>query len=140
MIDGLISGNLIGAPSERIGQSGRPYVSAKLRAAVAGADAIFVRVTEFSDGARGALLALGDGDSVALSGTLKPTAWVDRAGEARPGADLIAHAVLTAYEVKRRRAAVQEARQPAGRTTNDTERGRQATGDGSGFDDMPDDL
>ena len=49
---------------------------------------------------------LGDGDSVALAGELKPKVWVDKEGTARPAIDLVAHALLTAYHVSRKRRVV----------------------------------
>ncbi|WP_420874372.1 single-stranded DNA-binding protein [Burkholderia arboris] len=90
-----------------MGASGRPFVTAKVRAAVGDGEALFVNVIAFSDGAKVALLALDDGDSVALAGTLTPKVWTDRNGDAKPALDMVAHAVLTAYHVKRKRAAMQ---------------------------------
>lgn len=106
MIDGLVSGKLYGKPAERTGTSGRPFVTAKVRAAVSDGEALFVNVIAFSDGAKAGLLALDDGDSVALAGTLAPKVWTDRNGDAKPALDMVAHAVLTAYHVKRKRAAM----------------------------------
>ena len=56
--------------------------------------------TEVVDG----LLALGDGDSVALSGSLTPRVWTDKQGNHRPSLDMVAHQVVTAYHVQHRRA------------------------------------
>ena len=53
------------------------------------------------------LLALGDGDSVSLSGALTPKVWTDRDGHARPALDLVAHGLLTSYHVTRKRKAMQ---------------------------------
>ena len=97
MIDGLVSGK----PSEGIGPSGRPFVTAKMRAAVGDGDALFVNVIAFDERAKAALLTLEDGDSVALAGTLTPKVWTDRSGEAKPTLDMVAHGVLTAYHVIR---------------------------------------
>ncbi|WP_322040815.1 single-stranded DNA-binding protein [Burkholderia diffusa] len=107
MIDGLISGKLYGKPAERTGASARSFVTAKVRAAVGDGEALFVNVISFSDDAKAALLALDDGDSVALAGTLTPKVWIDRNGDAKPALDMVAHAMLTAYHVKRKRAALQ---------------------------------
>lgn len=52
---------------------------------------------------RNTLLALADGDSVALTGTLTPKVWLDKRGEARPALDMVAHAALTPYQVIRKR-------------------------------------
>lgn len=107
MIEGLIAGKVHGRPEQRTGKSGRGFVVAKVRAAVAGdGDAVFVNVLAFSESVQAALLALGDGDAVALVGTLTPKAWTDREGMARPALDLVAAQVLTAYGLKRKREAV----------------------------------
>ncbi|MBF3485350.1 single-stranded DNA-binding protein [Burkholderia pseudomallei] len=106
MIDGLVSGRLYGKPAERTGASGRPFVTAKVRAAVSDGEALFVNVIAFSDGAKAGLLALDDGDSIVLAGTLTPKVWTDRNGDAKPALDMVTHAVLTAYHVKRKRAAM----------------------------------
>ena len=66
----------------------------------------FVSVIAFDDAPCKALLALSDGDSVALSGSLTPKVWTDREGNTRPALDLVAHQVLTSYHVTRKRAAV----------------------------------
>jgi single-stranded DNA-binding protein len=107
MIDGLVSGRLFGTATERTGQSGKRFVTCKVRAASGDGEALFVNVIAFSTTAADALKALGDGDSVALAGSLTPKVWTDRNGEARPTLDMVVHAVLTAYAVKRKRAAVQ---------------------------------
>ncbi|WP_233863021.1 single-stranded DNA-binding protein [Paraburkholderia adhaesiva] len=106
MIDGLIAGRLYGTAQTRTGQSGREFVTAKVRASTSDGEALFVNVITFSDSTAAALLALEDGDAVSLAGTLTPKVWADRHGEARPALDMVAHAVLTAYHVRRKRKAV----------------------------------
>ena len=105
MIDGLLNGKLYNKPTERVGPSGKVFVVAKVRVPVG--DALFVNVIAFDEKAKAALLALDDGDSVALAGALTPKVWTDRNGDAKPALDMVAHAVMTAYHVKRKRAAVQ---------------------------------
>ena len=112
MIDGLIAGRVYGQPSERTGKSGKRFVVAKLRAAVDGADTVFINVVAFADSAQSALLALGDGDSAAVTGPLKIGVWQDKEGNHRPALDLVAHQVLTSYHVNRKRAAVRPAPTP----------------------------
>lgn len=107
MIDGLISGKVYGKPEVRTGKNGSPFVRAKVRAAAGDGESLFVNVIAFADDARAALLALDDGDSVALSGSLTPKVWTDKDGETRPSLDMVAHAVMTAYHVKRKRQAAQ---------------------------------
>ncbi len=53
-----------------------------------------------------ALLALSQGESVAVTGPVKPKVWAPEGGEPRVMVDVVAHAVLTVYAVnKKRRAA-----------------------------------
>jgi hypothetical protein len=70
-------------------------------------ESLFVNVIACDDTAKTALLALDDGDSVALTGALTPKVWADKNGEARPALDMVAHCVLTAYHVRRKRKAIQ---------------------------------
>lgn len=110
MIEGLVSGKVYGRPEQRLGNnSGRPFVTAKIRAATAGGETLFVNVLAFDVGAQTALLALADGDAVSLVGTLTPKVWIDRENQPRPALDLIASQVLTAYHAKRKRDAVSSA-------------------------------
>ncbi|CAB3778567.1 single-stranded DNA-binding protein [Paraburkholderia caffeinilytica] len=106
MIDGLIGGKVYGKPTERVGGSGKRFVTAKVRAA-SGGESLFVNVIAFDDGAKAALLALDDGDPVALVGAFTPKAWVDKNGDAKPALDMVAHGVLSAYQVKHKRQAAQ---------------------------------
>lgn len=98
-----MSGKLHGRPEQRTGKTGKPFVVAKLRAAVGGDEVVFVNVVAFDAGAQAALLALEAGDAVSLAGTLKPGAWTDKTGAARPSLDMVAAQVLTAYGLKRKR-------------------------------------
>jgi single-stranded DNA-binding protein len=107
MIDALISGRMFAAAAERTSANGKPYVTAKVTAAVGSGESLFVNVIAFSESARTSLLALDAGDSVAPSGTLTPKAWIDRDGDARPALDMTAHTVSTAYHVTRKRKAMQ---------------------------------
>lgn len=104
MIDALIQGRIFGQPTQRTGQSGKPFTVAKLRTATKD-DALFVSVIAFDEQAQRALLALSDKDAAAIAGELTPKVWTDKEGNARPALDLVAHAVLTAYHVQRKRQA-----------------------------------
>lgn len=105
MIDGLISGKLFGKPAQRTSKAGKPFAIAKVRAAGGDGESLFGNVIAFDPAPCAALLALDDGDSAALSGTLTPKVWIDREGQARPSLDMVAAQVLTPYHVKRKRAA-----------------------------------
>ncbi len=113
MIEALISGKVYGRPEQRVGNnSGKPFVTAKVRAATSGGEMLFVNVLAFDAIAQAALLALSDCDAVSLAGTLTPKVWTAREGQPRPALDLVASRVLTAYQVKRKREAVAGAEQP----------------------------
>jgi len=70
-------------------------------------------VVAFSDSAKATLLALEDGDSVSLAGTLKIGTYEARDGSVKPSISMVASKVLTAYQVARKRKAVAEASTPA---------------------------
>jgi single-stranded DNA-binding protein len=108
MIDGLIGGKLYGTASVRTAKNGNRFATAKVRVTTVTGEGLFVNVIAFAAPAVEALLALTDGDSVALSGELTPKVWTDKHGEARPSLDLVAHAVLTAYHVTRKRQIVND--------------------------------
>jgi len=106
MIDALIAGKLYGQPAQRTGKSGKPFAVAKVRCAAGDGESLFVNVIAFDSDTCTALLALGDGDSVALAGALTPKVWTDKQGNPRPTLDIVAAQVLTPYHVTRKRKAV----------------------------------
>ncbi|MGB3423820.1 MAG: single-stranded DNA-binding protein [Castellaniella sp.] len=107
MIDALIAGKIYGTPKSGIGKSGADYVNAMVRVATAGGDSLMCSVIAFDEAARNGLMALGNGDGVSLSGTLTPKVYRDKNGEYRPSADMLASAVLSPYQVKRKRQAAE---------------------------------
>ncbi|HBP28539.1 MAG: single-stranded DNA-binding protein [Advenella sp.] len=115
MIDGLIAGRLYGSAKQGTGKTGDTYTTAKVKAAAGNGETLLCSVIAFEDKAQATLLALDDGDSVAVSGSLTPKVWMDKAGDTRPTLDVVCHIVLTPYQVKRKRQAVNE-------DENDTER------------------
>lgn len=104
MIDGLITGKVFGQPKQGQGKNGM-YATAKVRVTT-DQDTIFINVICFNEKTCTQLLALQDGDAVALSGSLTPKVWEAKDG-ARPVLDMVAHGVLTAYHVSRKRKAIQ---------------------------------
>ena len=108
-IDALISGKLHARPESRTSKNGKPFATAKLRAAAGDGDSLFVNVIAFEQAAVAALLALDAGDSLAVAGSVTPKVWTDKEGTARPALDVVAHQVLTAYHVQRKRRAMQPA-------------------------------
>ncbi len=112
-IEALILGKLHQRAEQRTSKAGRQFVTAKARVAAGEGDSLFVNVIAFADTACAAMLALDAGDSLALAGTLKPGAWIDREGNARPSVDMVAAQVLTAYGLKKKRDASAQTRPPA---------------------------
>jgi len=108
MIDALIAGKVFGQPRTMTSKAGKPFATAKVRAAAGESEALFVNVIAFDADTVATLLTLSDGDSVALAGSLTPKVWTDKEGNHRPAVDLVAHQVLTAYHVTRKRKAVQK--------------------------------
>ena len=107
MIDALIQGTLYKVPQARTASNGRRFATANVRTPTKDGTAIFVSVIAFAESAVTALLALEDGDSVALAGELTPKVYQPRdGGEPRPSLDMVAHKALTEYHVARKRKAV----------------------------------
>lgn len=102
VIDGLIAGKIQVQAKQGLGKNGSQYVTAKVRAMGADGEPLIVNVIAFAGDACRALLALAEGESVALAGSLTPKVWVDkdRGGMVRPALDMQAHAVLTAHQAK----------------------------------------
>jgi single-stranded DNA-binding protein len=109
MIDALIAGRLYGKPQARTAASGTQYATGKVRVSTRAGESLFVNVIAFDETAVTALLALSDGDAVALAGELTPKAYTSKEGEAKPSLDLLAHSVLSEYHVQRKRQTVREA-------------------------------
>ena len=102
MLDALVGGRLYGVPQRRPGKAETTFVTAKMRA-IAGDNesSVLVNVIAFEESAATSLLALGDGDAVALSGNITPKVWTDKQGIARPAIDMVVHQVMSAYQVER---------------------------------------
>ena len=107
MIDALIQGRLYGSPKQGTGKNGNTYTTAKVKVAAAQGETLLCGVIAFDEKAQAALLALSDGDSVALSGALTPKVYQARDGEHRPGLDMVAQVVTTAYHVRHKRQAIE---------------------------------
>ena len=107
MIDGLIAGRLYGQAAERTDKAGKTFTVARVRAPSNDGENLFVNVIAFDAASCAALGALADGDSVSLAGTLTPRVWTDKQGNTRPSMDMVAHQVMSAYHVNRKRRAME---------------------------------
>jgi single-stranded DNA-binding protein len=99
VIDGLVSGRLVGLAEMREGKNASQFVVAKVRAAAGDGEPVVVNVIAFAPEACAALLALDDGDSVALSGGLTPKVWSDKQGNTKPALDMVVANVMTSYQL-----------------------------------------
>jgi single-stranded DNA-binding protein len=118
VIDALVSGHIFGRPTRRVGKCGKPFVTAKVRAGMRNGEAAFINLIAFTETVMTGLMALDNAAAVAVSGELTTNLWNDRDGKPHAGLDMVAHAILTAHHVDRRRKAArdQPVREPAGRT------------------------
>ena len=103
MIGALIAGRLIGKPTARVARNGNEYATPWLRVAGADGEAVVVSLISFSVPACRALLALDDGEAVAMAGTAAPRLHA-RDGKPMPAPDITVQQVLIAYaEVRRQK-------------------------------------
>jgi single-stranded DNA-binding protein len=116
MIDALISGRLVKDPQTRIGQSGKPFTTALLRVATGDEEQTLVSVIAFQEQAE-KLGRLKSGDSVSVAGSAKLTEWV-KGGETKHGLSVTASAILSAYDVKKRRGSTDTTTAPPQRAAN----------------------
>lgn len=103
-ITSLITGRLIADPERRTGASGKAFTTARI-AAGTDDESVLCSVIAFGTAAE-QLAALAKGDTVAVTGRTKPKAWTDREGALKAGLDVVADQVLTAYHLRRKRAAM----------------------------------
>lgn len=121
MIDVLLSGRLRGAPAHRKAANGSTFTTFRLAATDRHGERVLCNCVAFSPAVQGAVAALADGDSLAVSGEGALTTWQGRDGAAQMGLDVVAHGVLSAYHCGRKRDAV-----AAGAAGSDAKVGRHA--------------
>lgn len=112
MIEGLITGTLVGLAEQRQGKNDSTFVLAKVKATPGEGESLIVNVIAFAAEACAALLALDEGDALALTGALTPKVWTDKQGNTRPALDMVASQVQTVYHVDRKRTALGGASNP----------------------------
>jgi single-stranded DNA-binding protein len=103
MIDGLIAGTLVGLAETRQGKNGTSFALAKVKAVAGDGESLMVNVIAFATVASAALMALDDGDALALTGALTPKVWTDKQGNTRPALDMVASNVLTVFHANQKR-------------------------------------
>ena len=106
MIEGLVAGTLVGLAETRQGKNDTRFALAKVKATAGDGESLIVNVIAFAAEASAALMALDDGDAVALAGSLTPKVWTDKQGNTRPALDLVATQVLTVYHATRKQSEI----------------------------------
>lgn len=104
MIDALITGKLYAKPKEGTSRNGNAYVTARVLVSV-GDERLFASCIAFDEDACRALLALDEGEALAIAGELRPKLYEAKDGSSKLSMDCTVHAVLTTYSVKRKRKA-----------------------------------
>jgi single-stranded DNA-binding protein len=107
MLEGLVAGTLVGLAETRQGKNGSSFALAKVKAVAGDGESLIVNVIAFATEASAALMALDDGDAVALAGALTPKVWTDKQGNTRAALDMVATQVLTAYHAAQKQQAFQ---------------------------------
>jgi single-stranded DNA-binding protein len=101
MLDVLLSGKLIKDPVIRTGASGRSFTTALVRCDTGEEESTLVSVIAFQEAGE-KLGRLKSGDGVSIAGSAKLSSWV-KDGETKYGLSVTASAVLSAYDVRKRR-------------------------------------
>lgn len=103
-LDILTTGKLTKPPMRRTGQGGKTYATATMRAATEDGD-ILVNLIAFGAIAD-SLLALGAGDSLAVTGRAKVSTWTGKDGTLKTGLSVTAEAIMSLYQARKRRQAM----------------------------------
>lgn len=98
----LANGTLVRDPESRTSRAGQRYAAGLLRIPVDGEDSVLANLVAFSSTAAEALLAHAKGDSIAVTGRAKLTAW-EKDGEQRHGLSVVVEGVLSPYQLEKRR-------------------------------------
>jgi single-stranded DNA-binding protein len=119
MIDTLIAGKLIQAPTLKTGKTGNFYTNFLLSVHIGEEKPVVISGIAFSDTAE-KIARMGKGDSLAVVGSLKPSEWNDKAtGVLKHGLSVTVSNSLSVYEIAKRKP------KPAGAT------GTKSSGDNS---------
>lgn len=106
-LDVLITGRMVKPAQQRKAANGNPFALAQVSVPTEGDESLLVSCIAFSRSAVDALLALDKGDAVSLAGKAKLSSWTGSDGATKHGLNVTVDAVLSAYHVRRKRAALQ---------------------------------
>ena len=103
MIDAIISGKLIQAPSLKTGKTGNSFTNFLLSVHIGEEKPVVVSGIAFADTAE-KIARMGKGDSLAVVGSLKPSEWADKAtGALKHGLSVTVSNSLSVYEITKRK-------------------------------------
>jgi single-stranded DNA-binding protein len=103
MLSVLAQGTLVSDPQRRISAAGKPFCTALLRVPADDAEALLLNAIAFELDIVDQLTGLKKGDSCAVTGRGRLTAWTGRDGTERHGLGLTVDNVLTIYQAGKRR-------------------------------------
>jgi hypothetical protein len=96
----LVSGRLWGEPEQKLSKAGKPFAVAKLREG-SGDGAVWWSVVAFSEDVCEELLALRDGEALAISGPFRCEIF-EKEGRARIAHRIVAERLISARKPKKR--------------------------------------
>ncbi len=103
----LASGALVSDPRERTTAAGKAYATASMRVPVEDGEAMLASLICFNGDAVQALLALQKGDSLAVTGRAKLSAWA-KDGAQHTGLSIVVERTMSAYAAGKQRKAARE--------------------------------
>jgi len=107
MLDTLTSGKLIKQPELKFSKNGSQYCQFLLGVHVGDPDNVIVSCCAFGSAAE-RVAQMGKGDSLSVTGALKPTRWVDNTGAEKHGLSVTVSGVLSVHDIKKRRPKTEE--------------------------------
>jgi hypothetical protein len=90
----LIAGSLFRNPERKTSKAGKAYVTATVKAVVAGNESEFWRLIVFSESAQAELMRLADGDKLSAQGSMKIELYRANDGSEKISRTLMADGVL----------------------------------------------
>jgi single-stranded DNA-binding protein len=99
----IVTGSLFRAPEQKTSKSGKTFVTATI-VSKDGGESTFINLVAFSDSAKDAILALGEGDALSAQGKASLSVY-EKNGEHRPSLSIVADHVLALRQPPKERKA-----------------------------------
>lgn len=94
MIRALITGTLYGDPQTRTSQSGKQFVTAKMRSYGKNGESVWASIIAFGEQAD-RLMTLSNCAALAVSGKAEVNSWLNKQGEPRAGLSIVVDEIAT---------------------------------------------